>query len=637
MASRIARHLGALALALLLAAATCGVAQGLVVHLHSRAYGELLSPRARAALAAPGSAGARGLPGAPRARVSPLTVGGPQSLLTYGNGPLMLSSTLYLIFWGAQGSFASSYTTPLVQYAKDLQTDSARGTDEFSVAELYANAANEHIGDGVTFGGESSDTTAYPPLDKSEGCTAAAEPCVTDSQIRAEVVKEIEANGWPKDPEGAPQAQYLVYTPAGVVTCDEPGSCTDTEEGYCAYHSQIKLSGGHVATYSDLPYVGECDSGQAPAGVEGNADADGTLDSEIHELAESATDPAPGSGYTDGEGYEIGDKCTYPLVSGESEIYGAPLGGSLSEHTAFDQTIGGHSYYTQQLWSNAPTKTPRPAAPGEAAGCVARIGATPVFTAPAGAQTGQSVAFDAGGSSDVAAALTGYTWNYGDGSTPVTSSSVAGHHYYTQPGTYQVSLTVSDSAGAADASTQTLPVTVGGAALAAPSASVSAPAEAQTYSVGQAVATSFSCTEAAGGPGIQSCTDSADATSPGTLDTATPGPHSYTVTALSVDGLGGTATVHYTVTSETASPTPEPGGGSTSGGGTGSSLGSGFTPGGGASPSPGARTALTRTQKLAKAIAACQKLKKRKRAACVLAAKRRYAPPRKPRKPAAGA
>jgi hypothetical protein len=300
----------AVALAMLLTAVTGGVAQGKVVFIHGKAYGEMLAPRARVV---PGTGG-----------VLPFTFGGPQPLVKYGGGPLMISSKLYLIFWGPENSFPSSYTTPIIKYAEDLQSDESLTTDEFSVAEQYANSEGTHISGKVTFGGDVFDTTAYPPLETPSSCTEAPKPCVTDKQIQTEILSQIKANGWQTDPESAPEAQYLVYTPAGVSTCDGTHTNECSTEEYCAYHSQITkiTSGNRVATYSDLPYVHECDSEQAPSGVGGNADADGTLDSEIHELVESATDPAAdGSGYIDENENEVADKCTYPVVEIQPDIY----------------------------------------------------------------------------------------------------------------------------------------------------------------------------------------------------------------------------------------------------------------------------------------------------------------------------
>jgi PKD repeat protein len=435
------RSVAVVILMILLATVACYDAPGTVAFAHDTSFGFIRA--------------------VPAGGASPFTSAGPQPPVVYGGGPLMLSTKLYLIFWGAAGAFPSGYTMPIIQFAKDLQTDESLTTDEFSVVEQYTDGTGAHITSNVTYDGDVFDTTSYPALDTSEGCTTALEPCVTDDQIQAEILNQIKLKNWPTDLASAPQAEYLMYTPEDVTSCDGIGDCSAVgNDQFCSYHGQITgiTPGNRVATYANLPYLSDCDSGQAPTGVGGNVNADGTLDSEIHELVESATDPA-GNAYLDSAGNEIADKCTYPVVSSQQDTYGAPLGGSLTASTAFNQLIGGHAYYTQQIWSNAPTKTPPSTAP---AGCVQRTGPSPSFTGPATAQTGRAISFDASGSYDIDEPITRYAWDFGDGSPIDTTSGMNASHVYTKAGTYHVSLTVTDSSGSTNASTQTQVIVISG-------------------------------------------------------------------------------------------------------------------------------------------------------------------------------
>ncbi len=97
----------------------------------------------------------------------------------------------------------------------------------------------------------------------------------------------------------------------------------------------------------------------------------------------------------------------------------------------------------------------------------------------------------------------------------------------------------------------------------APSVSISAPASGGIYSQNQVVPTSFTCAEGQGGPGISTCVDSSDSTSPGVLDTSSFGTHAYSVTATSSDGLASTQSLTYTVAAPPTATIASPASGGT--------------------------------------------------------------------------
>jgi PKD repeat protein len=71
-----------------------------------------------------------------------------------------------------------------------------------------------------------------------------------------------------------------------------------------------------------------------------------------------------------------------------------------------------------------------------------------VLTSPAKVLVNETLTFDAAGSSDPDGVIVGHYWKFGGGST---ATGVSSEHAWTEPGTYEVNLTVADEDGGTDA------------------------------------------------------------------------------------------------------------------------------------------------------------------------------------------
>jgi hypothetical protein len=168
----------------------------------------------------------------------------------------------------------------------------------FSDTQYYDGAGS--ISYSSSFGGSYVDTGGLP----ANGCSDAyTSVCVSDSQLRAEIAKDIAAAGW----TAGADKMFLLFTARGVGSCYSSSSCAFSQ--YCAYHSSFS-SGGASVIYANQPYAdtvpAACDAGQRP----NNDDADATINVASHEHNEAITD-WQGTAWYDRRGYKNGDKCAW--------------------------------------------------------------------------------------------------------------------------------------------------------------------------------------------------------------------------------------------------------------------------------------------------------------------------------------
>ncbi len=206
------------------------------------------------------------------------------------------------------------------------------------------------------------------------------------------------------------------------------------------------------------------------------------------EQQDIVTDPLL-DGWQDPHGNEVSDECRNdyaPIIGGNAGAQEISDAGTL-----YNQGFQGNNYYLNDAFNLAALELPYPGVP-----CLTGVSLLPQFTAPNPVNVNEIVGFD-GMESDISLdadtvfskgeshiGYPTYTWNFGDGSAPVTGfapgaplvnspgispcgapqweapCAASAYHSYQYGGKYEVSLTVTDTGG--NTATVTEPVTVVG-------------------------------------------------------------------------------------------------------------------------------------------------------------------------------
>ncbi len=253
--------------------------------------------------------------------------------LLYHGGPVMHTNTVYAIYWVPSGYTVSGRYESLINgFFQNVAAASGQTSNVYYSDTQYSDPSGS-VQYSSGFGGSYVDTSALPLA----GCVdPPATACVNDSQIQAEIQKDISKAGW----TAGPSHEFFLFTAKNIGSCTSVASYECAFTTYCAYHSWIG-SGSNVVLYANMPYADTvsqtCDSGQHPNGD----DADATINVTSHEHNETITDEQ-GNAWYDSSGNENGDKCAWN--------FGSAQGASGAQ---YNQTINGAHYYLQQEWSNA--------------------------------------------------------------------------------------------------------------------------------------------------------------------------------------------------------------------------------------------------------------------------------------------
>lgn len=423
--------------------------------------------------------------------------------LQYHEGPVLHSSVSYAIYWDPAGSYNGEWKRVIDGYLQGVGAEKGTLSNVFALNGQYRDASGRAANESI-FRGAYTDEDPYPNEENCSDKPSAAPVCLTDQQIKTELLKVI-ASGKLPGATGTPV--YYVLTPPGVTVCTDgggTGNCSDSTttppNGICGYHSAINRLGPSPIIYAVQPWVAG-DSGHVinpetnPLGTEQPTQADmacqnnrlfdepnqlpgpnqfgewteGLADVIVNDLSVEqsniATDPLLNGWYQSFKNAEQGDMCQWnfgpppvklPTIPEEQQPANAQI---LS-----NETINGHHYYLQWAFDSVGLTA------GKGATCWPGVTLEAHYTAPNPVNVGDVVAFDATESNITLDAHTAglpadepyvapvYKWEFGDGTTAEGTNTASEFHSYAQGGTYSVTLIVTDSSGNSNSFTESITV-----------------------------------------------------------------------------------------------------------------------------------------------------------------------------------
>ena len=242
--------------------------------------------------------------------------------ILYHGGPVMVASTnLYIVYYG---SFTSNQHAILDTFLENLG-----GSPAFNVNTEYFDASNQHV----------QNVLNYSPATNSYDDAYSLGTSLSGSFETTILHNAVAAGHLPADINGI----YILTISPDVKL---PKSV------WCAFHTHTTA----IVTGEDIKYtlaadpppniLSSCSGNLATfhdtTSPNGDIGMDEVVDSLIHELSETVTDPDLNAWFTS-NGSEVGDLCNF--------VYGTTFLAPNGSHA--NHTFGGRDYLAQEMWSMA--------------------------------------------------------------------------------------------------------------------------------------------------------------------------------------------------------------------------------------------------------------------------------------------
>jgi|GEM_PF-5489639 len=422
----------------------------------------------------------------------------PASALCYQGGPVMHRNETFALTWDPYRRYWQTTRNYVEQFLRDVADGSGTLSSPYAVSGQYTDSSGRaqnrslYGGGCIDYGvqggytcqfGNSSGTGSGN--DYGPGCVPSGQDavdlhadgsygpgnndlCITDAQIQAELKNLIPKTKLLGHLVSGYTPLVVVLTPPKVEVCVDGGQvlCSANSDPqvapaqFCSYHSEVSVGGTEVAYLVEpwTPVTGCDDPDLAPIGPYLSSDQLATavgarLVSPLSQSQLAAiTDPHLNAWLNSSTADEIDDNGWLHdgNLSDPNNNGCQPLGDP--GHPLDASPVGPHSYFLQREFNNGGALESDP----NALTCEGLVALQPQFVVPSSVNRGDVVQFD--GSTTISTLIVpraGFHWSFGDGATAVGPSV---EHAYSQSGTYQVVLTVTDRGGDVRSLAQTIDV-----------------------------------------------------------------------------------------------------------------------------------------------------------------------------------